>query len=172
MKYKLPTLAFSLSVIAISIYGLMRPSYDLGLILDLGLYFTLVRITAASILLLYAFVPALRLKVCQLGMMLCGLVFLGAGLAAIFSPMMFGSFSHYTAIGDLVVAIESGVLGILLAAELRTKPRPQTFKLPRPRPAYNLYRLPALRLPKLKTQKQLIPARQMAKLDLTLKQTA
>ena len=170
MKYKLATATFALTVTAISIYGILRPSYGLGLFLGLNTYFAQVRLMIAAILVAYAFVPAVRLKVSQISLMLCGLMCLGIGIAAMASPVVLGAFSEYMVIGDLVIVIESGVLAILLATELPTKSSPKRTDLLLP--AYYLYRQASQRLSTAKPRAQFPATARMPKLDLIRKQTA
>lgn len=170
MKYKLATLAFALSLTAVSIYGLMEPSYGLGLFLGLNTYFAQVRLMIAAILVIYAFIPAVRLKVNQISLMLWGLACFGIGIAGLVSPAVLGSFSEYMVIGDLVIAIESGILAILLAAEMPTKQSPKRTDLLLP--VYYLYRQAAQRLAPSKPSPQFVTANRIPKLDLIRKQTA
>ena len=170
MKYKLTTLAFALSIAAVSIYGLLRPSYGLGLFLGLNTYFAQVRLMIAAILITYAFVPSIRLKVSQISLGLGGLVCLGVGVVAMVSPAMLGAFSEYMVIGDLVIAIESGVLAIILAAELPTKQSPRRTELLLP--AYYMYRGAVKRLAPSTPQPHYTATSRIPKLDLIRKQTA
>lgn len=157
MKYKLAVSAFTASVIAVSTYGMLQPSYDLSLFLDLGTAFTRLRIMLALILLLYVWVPLVRIRITQFGMLFGGALCLAAGVTAIFSPMLLGAFSHYTALGDVIIAIEGGVLAILSGLELKVQPLPQTTPLFMLfMPAYYFQMLSKLQPPKpLATSKQL-----------------
>lgn len=170
MKYKLATLAFALSISAISIYGIFQPTYELGLFLGLNPHFAQARLMIAAILISYAFIPAIRLKVSQLSLLFCGLIFLGIGVISMISPGMLGDFSRYMVIGDLVILIESGVLAILLSAELPVrKSAPRTDLL---MPAYYIYQLALQHITPVKSRPQLVRSTRLPKIDLTRKQTA
>ncbi len=132
MKHKLTTLTFISAVMAITLYGMISPSYDLGLFTDLSAPFIRFRVIVATVLLLYVFVPHIRFKATKIAMLAIGGLFFVAGISAIFSPMLFGIFSHYTALGDVIIALEGGVLAMLSALELETRdmPRPVPLILP------------------------------------------
>jgi hypothetical protein len=170
MKYKLATLAFAVSISAISVYGLIQPTYELGLFLGLNPHFTQARLMIVAILISYTFIPAIRLKVSQMSLLFCGLIFLGVGVTSTISPGMLGDFSRYMVIGDLVILIETGVLAILLAAEL-----PARKSLPRADlliPAYYIYRLALQHITPVKARTELAGSARLPKIDLTRKQTA
>lgn len=169
MKNKLATLAFTLSISALSVYGLLQPTYELGLFLGLNPHIAQARLIIAAALLSYAFIPAIRLKVSRLFLLLCGFVFLGIGVTSMVSPGMLGDFSRYMVIGDLVILIESGVLAIVLAAELpitKTTPRTDLFK-----PVYYVSNLIRRQVAAVRPRPQLARSTQLPKIDLARKQT-
>ncbi|HUP26220.1 MAG TPA: hypothetical protein VM124_01070 [Candidatus Limnocylindrales bacterium] len=143
MKHKLTTLIFTFAVIAVTLYGMMRPSYDLGLFTDLSAPFVRFRILLASVLLLYVFVPHIRVKLTQAAMLMVGGLFLLAGVVAVFSPMLFGIFSHYTALGDVMIAVQGGVIAMLSALELNTRSMPR--KIPIAVPSHYVHQLSVLK---------------------------
>jgi hypothetical protein len=121
MKFKLTTIAFAASVAAISIYANLHPSYDLGLFINQSTAYAQARTLLAVGILAYVLVPMFRLKVIQFLILLGGGVLLILGVSSIFSPMLFGYLTHYTALGDTVIAIESGTISLLAGLQLSTK---------------------------------------------------
>lgn len=120
-KQTIAVTSFAIAVIAISTYALLRPSYDLGLFVSLSPATARIRMLLAIGLAAYVFVPAIRLKLAQVFMALTGTTVLFAGLLSIFSPLLFGHLTHYAAIGDVMMAVEGGVLGLLSGLQLPTK---------------------------------------------------
>lgn len=121
MKHKLATTIFVLSLILTSMYALSRPSYDLSLFVSLSTAAARVRILTAGILCSYVFVPFIRFKLLQILIASAGLLALITGVSVIFSPMLFGQLSHYVALGDVLIIIEGGVLGLLSGLQLPRK---------------------------------------------------
>lgn len=121
MKFKLAVTTFAAAVIILSIYAIMRPSYDLGLIIDLGQSAAQIRIAIALLVLAYVWIPAVRLKVSQLTIFVGGATLLVLGVAGIFSPTLFGHAANYTELGDVMMAIEGGTIGLIAALQLETR---------------------------------------------------
>jgi hypothetical protein len=118
-------LLFSLITISASLYAAWRPSYLLHLLFDLSEPLYMVgRLSVATLILLYAFSPEVRTNSMRLLMSLMGGGLLAISLGAFISPTFFGYFRDYIPIGDVFIAMEGGVLALLLAAELPIhKPR-------------------------------------------------
>ncbi len=152
MKYKLVTTAFVLTVIAVSIYAILRPSYDLGLFVDLSRTSAMIRTAIALLILSYVLIPVLRLRLTQFIMLVGSGSLLILGFASIFSPTLFGYLSSYAAIGDVMIAIEGGILGLLAGIQLETRrPNFKKFSL---KPAYYEGRLSTLKTTKLLVSQQ------------------
>lgn len=118
MKHKRLTLLFILTTIGISIYGLLSPSYYLSYIIDLSDTSAYVRSSVAGLLFIYAFFTPTRINPIRSLMILFGVFSLGAGVTALFSPLMFNYFSYYIPLGDVLLALEAGVLSMLAALQL------------------------------------------------------
>jgi hypothetical protein len=112
-------LLFSLITISASLYAAWRPSYLLHLLFDLSEpLFMVARLSIATLVLLYAFWPEIRTSAMRLMMGLMGVGLLTISLGAFVSPTFFGYFRDYIPIGDVFIAMEGGVLSLLLAIEL------------------------------------------------------
>jgi len=122
------TVFFIVGVILVSLYGMAMPSYDLSVFFDLSRVYTSVRVTVALILLAYVMINQVRTTYTKLFVAISGLLLLTIGSTAFVSPMMLGHLNHYTQIGDVFVAFETGVVCLLAAAELPA--RKVDFKLP------------------------------------------
>lgn len=118
MKKQIFPLLFALSVIGVSLYGHLHPSYDYDLLLDLSSIYAVLRIVAAIVLVGYVCFKSLRLKATQMVVLGLGLMLFAGGVFSIFSPMTFGHLSHYTRIGDIFMAIEGGVLYLQAGLQL------------------------------------------------------
>lgn len=118
MKFKLAAAAFTIAVITISTYAVLWPSYDLGLFVGLGKTHASIRIIISLAIAAYVLIPFFRLKIIQLCMLIGGGVLLAAGVTSIFSPTLFGYLSHYTTLGDIIMAIEGGTISMLAGLQL------------------------------------------------------
>jgi uncharacterized membrane protein len=76
------------------------------------------RLSIATLVLLYASWPEIRTSAMRLVMGLMGVGLLTISLGAFVSPTFFGYFRDYIPIGDVFIAMEGGVLSLLLAIEL------------------------------------------------------
>lgn len=104
-------------------YALVKPSYELEQLVDPATTFVGFRVGVALLILLAAWLVRQR-QVPRLGRPLlhgAGAVLLSLGLLAIVSPTLLGALDSYTALGDVFLAIEGGVLALLAADKL---PRP------------------------------------------------
>lgn len=132
-------LLFSLMTISASLYAAWRPSYLLHLLFDLSEpLFMVGRLSIAVLVLLYAFTPEIRTASMRLLMSFMGIGLLAISLGAFVSPTFFGYFRDYIPIGDVFIALEGGVLALLLAAEMPiSKPRLTV-------PVIHLHKIPAV----------------------------
>ena len=115
---KMYILLFSLLAIAVSVYGIIRPTYFIQLLFDLSPSFMLARMSLAFMLLLYVFWPEVRTTAMKTLMRLAGLGYLLFGVITFISPTMLGYFDQYVPIGDVGLFLEGGILALLLAALL------------------------------------------------------
>jgi len=121
MKHAIVTTIFSATLLAASGFALLMPSYDLGLLINLGPEAARLRIIMAVGLVAYVLIPVLRLRITQI---LCGgggLVLLGASVCTLYSPTLFGYLPSYVALGDVLLGLEAGILAIVSSLELPIK---------------------------------------------------
>lgn len=114
-------LLFTASLLGVCFYGLSTNSYYVRILINLSTPFVYARIAVAAVLVAYAFVPSLRLYVTRALLGFGGILLLSLGLISIGSPTVLGYTSSYTLIGDSLTLIESGILAIVLSAELSAR---------------------------------------------------
>lgn len=134
---KFSILLFSLTVTAVTAYGLIFPNYLLQELIAFSEPFVLMRLLAVLMIVSYAVFPEIR----QSGMRL--LLFAGSfsafcfGIATLISPMFFGVFGSYVPIGDVFIFLESGIIGLLMAAELPVQRMP-SYSIPKLRQSFRI----------------------------------
>ncbi|HEX5394858.1 MAG TPA: hypothetical protein VFW52_00665 [Candidatus Saccharimonadales bacterium] len=118
---KLCVLLYAIGLISISAYGLSNNSYYVQLLMNTSGLYMLARITLVLCLVVYAFVPKVRLYstrfVCGFG----GVALLALGAISVWSPTLLGHSSGYALLGDSLSLIEGGILAIILSAELSAR---------------------------------------------------
>lgn len=117
-KLKFWTTLYSASAIGISLYGIMRPSYYMNLLVNPGTPYLLLRISVVLALLAYAFLPRIRTTLTKPVLQTLGVAILSLGVLMVMSPNLYGYLGYYSSIGDMVILLEGGILALLLGIEL------------------------------------------------------
>ncbi len=111
-------LTFGLAVMGVTAYGIARPSYEMQNLLEFSELFVIGRIMMILLLVSYVFIEQLRLPGFRLLLGAASLAMLSLGISTIVSPTLYGYFTNYLPLGDTVIFLEGGILGLLLAFEL------------------------------------------------------
>ncbi|GAC1572160.1 MAG: hypothetical protein NVS3B23_07100 [Candidatus Saccharimonadales bacterium] len=122
-------LIFSTFLLALSLYSIIHPSYDLQLFINVENKFLIGRIIVSLILLSYTLFPFIRRRFTQLFIFLGGLLLITGAITAILSPTMYGYLSSYAVPGDIFTAMEAGILALLAGfqLEITNTPLPNFF---------------------------------------------
>ena len=115
---KFNVLIFSSVLLGFSFYGLFGNSYYVQLLMNLSMLFNFMRIALVTVLLMYVFVPSLRLYTTRAMLSVLGIFLLSVGVISVGFPSILGHFNMYILLGDSIVLIELGILSIVLSAEL------------------------------------------------------
>lgn len=115
---KFSILLFSSCLLGFSFYGLSSNSYYVQILMNTSVLFIYARLALVAVLLLYVFVPSLRLYTARAMLRLGGIFLLSLGLMSIGSPSLLGHAPTYVLLGDSLTLIEGGILSIVLSVEL------------------------------------------------------
>ncbi len=114
-------LLFSIGILGISLYGLLNNSFYVQILMNLNMLFIYARIALVAVLLLYDFVPSLRLYTTRALLSASGILMLLLGVVSVGSPNLLGHTTTYMLLGDSLMLIEAGILAIVLSAELSAR---------------------------------------------------
>lgn len=121
MKQRYSTVAFLYAAFLISLYATINPAGDLTFFFETGAYLTYFRAAIAGLLLLYVFIPFIRLPLIKNFVIASGMVLAIGSVATIYSPMLFGLRDSFLLVGDMLFAMEGGVLLMLAGMQLETR---------------------------------------------------
>lgn len=116
--YRTVVTLYSTAVLGASWYGIENPSYYVGILLKESPNFLLARIFIVLSLLAYVYIAGLSCNTVRNLLAIAGFVIFGLALVTFFSPTFFGHFSFYVPIGDVFIAIEGGILAMIVSAEI------------------------------------------------------
>jgi hypothetical protein len=118
---KLCVLLYSIALLGVSFYGLSNHSYYVQILINLGRPYMDVRIALVIVLMLYAFIPWLRIYVTKTLLGISGMTLLSLGVFTIFSPSLLGHLDTWMRFGDNLTLIEGGILAVVLSTELSAR---------------------------------------------------
>lgn len=134
---KFSILLFSITVTAVTAFGLISPNYLLHELLSFSEPFVLARLLAILLIVSYAFFYEIRLPGMRLLLFASAFSSFCFGIATLVSPMFFGKFENYVPIGDVFIFLESGIIGLLMVAELPLRHMP-SYAAPKLRPSFRI----------------------------------
>lgn len=115
---KLSVSLYAATLLSLTLYGLLSHSYYVQILINLSSPYVLVRCLIVAMLVLYAFVPQVRLHSTKTFLGMSGTALLIVGLMSICSPTLLGYSTKYVLLGDTITMLEGGILGVVLSAEL------------------------------------------------------
>lgn len=121
---KLFVVLFSGILIGISFFNLSKNLFFLPVLMNMSKPYVIMRTVLVAILVCYAFVPRLRLHLSKSLLNTMGLLLITLGIVTIISPGLMGHLNDWVLLGDSIIAIEGGIIAIVLSAEL-------PYKIPR-----------------------------------------
>lgn len=114
----LNVLLLGVILLGLSFLGLSTGSVYVQILINTTTPYIYARVALVAALLLYAFVPSIRLFTTRALVGASGITMLLAGLISIGSPSLLGLASSYMLPGDSLTLILAGILAIVLSAEL------------------------------------------------------
>ena len=118
---KLFVVLFGSGLLGISFFDLSKSLFFLPVLINTSTLYAVIRTVLVVILVGYTFVPKLRLHLTKSLLSTVGLLLVSLGIFTIISPGLMGHLNDWVLLGDSIIAIECGILAIVLTAELPYK---------------------------------------------------